>query len=80
MHPDIIAAKRLLKNEADEAVISAVAKRDARGSGEWVLDPEHDGVVGFLDADTGSALVVVYLPDEDFEISEDLEEEIFCDD
>jgi len=66
-------AFNLLETDLDEDLLATVIAL-ANGGSTWVVDPVNDDVVALVEDGTNAALIVVYLADRDFEISEDLEE------
>lgn len=64
----------ILRSVADHKTNAAACRMEETGFARWILDPEHDGVVGLVrDSDDSTALVVVYVDDEDFETSLEFE-------
>lgn len=73
--PQTIAelAHSVLDTAANEQVLARVAKAEAAG-GEWILDPQVTGVLGFVATPGGSLTkvqVIVWVADEDFECDEE---------
>jgi len=66
-------AFNLLETDLDEDLLATVIAL-ANGGSTWVVDPVNDDVVALVEDGTNAALIVVYLADRDFEISEDLED------
>lgn len=74
---EIEQGQQVLRDVADADVTAAVEARVNAGTARWILDPEVEGVVGVTDAETGRALVVVYVNREDFELSDEFEDSIW---
>lgn len=76
-YPDTLAGvQEMFRDTALDAVVEAVEKMVADGVARWVRDPEVQNVWGLvyteLPGDTlgGQVLVVAYVEDADFEVSE----------
>lgn len=79
MHTDNCSSTRIFDNaagaqavmefEAEEALASYTRNRD---NGCWIPDPNVRGVWGF-ESPAGRVLVVAYIDDRDFEVSEALD-------
>lgn len=70
---EINQARQLFDREVDPRVRIAAQDLVDRGLAEWRVDPVVPRVVGLVrTTDLHLALVVVYLEDEDLEVSEDL--------
>lgn len=70
-NPQITKAKALLAADADPTVNATIATLEETGRAVWRIDPWVDNVVGLLDPRTANtAWLVVYLNDNDWEVSE----------
>lgn len=74
--PLIEQARTILAREAASWVQQGVAMLLGEGTAEWIEDPWVDGVVGLVYKGTQSALLVIYVDRNDWELSEDLWEAI----
>lgn len=66
-------AMKMLQKIADEPTNRLAKKAVDTGVAHWRHDNHQDGVYGLVKATTEEALVVVYLEEEDFEVSDAVE-------
>jgi hypothetical protein len=69
-----VAGPALLDRMADADTNAMARKLVDAGEGEWAGDPIVPNVVGLLRPGTNRAWLVVYLADDDFEVSTDMED------
>jgi hypothetical protein len=70
----IRAAKALLKHDMASEALAIVTQIEGEEIGTWIIDPDHDNVVGLVDVtDLKTAYVVVYLENLDWETSREFE-------
>ena len=68
------AGPAALARMADEATNKIAAKLVANRRGVWKWDPEHADVLGLTEPGVvAEAWIVIYLADDDFEVSESFE-------
>lgn len=73
-HDEMRAAKFLFRTDSDMQTRQTIESALARGDAEWIHDPEHVGVCGVVLTGTRRALLVVYVEDMDFEVTEEFEQ------
>lgn len=66
-------AEKALERWADEPTNRLVRKALDENIAHWEDDPHEEGVVGLVHNTTRTALVVVYLEEEDFEVGDNVE-------
>jgi len=65
------AALSVLDGFADPALIQRADEAVAAHTHVWVWDPQVDHVVGLIRKNTNRADIIVYVEDDDFEVSDD---------
>lgn len=72
--PLIEKAQEIINRDAAEFVTEQIAYMVDEGTAKWIEDPWVDGVVGLIVPETNTALLVVYVERDDWEMSDDFED------